>query len=29
MQEVYRIIGRLSRSSISVLINGESGQGKN
>lgn len=28
MQEVYRIIGRLSRSSISVLINGESGSGK-
>lgn len=28
MQEVYRIIGRLSRSSISVLINGESEQGK-
>ncbi|QIG04445.1 nitrogen regulation protein NR(I) [Proteus sp. ZN5] len=28
MQEVYRIIGRLSRSSISVLINGESGTGK-
>lgn len=24
MQEVYRVIGRLSRSSISVLINGES-----
>ncbi|HDU8610167.1 TPA: nitrogen regulation protein NR(I) [Morganella morganii] len=28
MQEVYRVIGRLSRSSISVLINGESGTGK-
>ena len=28
MQEVYRAIGRLSRSSISVLINGESGTGK-
>ena len=28
MQEVYRIIGRLSRSSISVLINGQSGTGK-
>ncbi|MDC9589139.1 nitrogen regulation protein NR(I) [Xenorhabdus sp. XENO-10] len=28
MQELYRIIGRLSRSSISVLINGESGTGK-
>ncbi|WP_347253858.1 nitrogen regulation protein NR(I) [Leminorella grimontii] len=28
MQEVYRIIGRLSLSSISVLINGESGTGK-
>ncbi|MBD2811195.1 nitrogen regulation protein NR(I) [Xenorhabdus sp. Vera] len=28
MQDVYRIIGRLSRSSISVLINGESGTGK-
>lgn len=28
MQEVFRIIGRLSRSSISVLINGESGTGK-
>jgi len=28
MQEVYRVIGRLSRSSISVLINGESGSGK-
>ena len=25
MQEVFRAIGRLSRSSISVLINGESG----
>lgn len=25
MQDVFRIIGRLSRSSISVLINGESG----
>ena len=29
MQDVFRIIGRLSRSSISVLINGESGTGKN
>ena len=28
MQEVFRIIGRLSKSSISVLINGESGTGK-
>ena len=28
MQEVFRAIGRLSRSSISVLINGESGTGK-
>ncbi|WP_298773308.1 nitrogen regulation protein NR(I) [uncultured Shewanella sp.] len=28
MQEVYRAIGRLSRSSISVLINGQSGTGK-
>lgn len=28
MQEVFRTIGRLSRSSISVLINGESGTGK-
>ena len=28
MQEVFRVIGRLSRSSISVLINGESGTGK-
>lgn len=28
MQAVFRIIGRLSRSSISVLINGESGTGK-
>ena len=28
MQDVFRIIGRLSRSSISVLINGESGTGK-
>ncbi|MDF4871749.1 sigma 54-interacting transcriptional regulator, partial [Vibrio parahaemolyticus] len=28
MQEVFRAIGRLSRSSISVLINGESGPGK-
>ncbi|PHI28319.1 nitrogen regulation protein NR(I) [Budvicia aquatica] len=28
MQDVYRIIGRLSLSSISVLINGESGTGK-
>ena len=28
MQDVFRIIGRLSRSSISVLINGESGSGK-
>lgn len=29
MQEVFRAIGRLSRSSISVLINGESGTQKN
>lgn len=28
MQEVFRIIGRLSKSSMSVLINGESGTGK-
>lgn len=28
MQEVFRIIGRLSRSHINVLINGESGTGK-
>lgn len=28
MQEVFRAIGRLSNSSISVLINGESGSGK-
>lgn len=28
MQDVFRIIGRLSKSSISVLINGESGSGK-
>ncbi|WP_392567014.1 nitrogen regulation protein NR(I) [Utexia brackfieldae] len=28
MQEVFRTIGRLSKSSISVLINGESGSGK-
>lgn len=28
MQEVFRAIGRLSQSSISVLINGESGTGK-
>lgn len=28
MQEVFRAIGRLSRSSISVLISGESGTGK-
>ncbi|PCS21102.1 nitrogen regulation protein NR(I) [Candidatus Enterovibrio escicola] len=28
MQAVFRAIGRLSRSSISVLINGESGTGK-
>lgn len=28
MQEVFRAIGRLSRSSISVLIQGESGTGK-
>ncbi|MGL4485907.1 MAG: nitrogen regulation protein NR(I) [Yersinia sp. (in: enterobacteria)] len=28
MQDVFRIIGRLSRSSINVLINGESGTGK-
>ncbi|RLV60757.1 nitrogen regulation protein NR(I) [Parashewanella curva] len=28
MQEVFRAIGRLSRSSVSVLINGESGTGK-
>ncbi|MEM7220338.1 MAG: nitrogen regulation protein NR(I) [Pseudomonadota bacterium] len=28
MQDVYRAIGRLSHSSITVLINGESGSGK-
>jgi len=28
MQEVFRAIGRLTRSSITVLINGESGTGK-
>lgn len=28
MQEVFRAIGRLSRSSMNVLINGESGTGK-
>jgi two-component system nitrogen regulation response regulator GlnG len=28
MQEVFRTIGRLSRSSISVLLNGETGSGK-
>lgn len=28
MQEVFRIIGKLSKSSINVLINGESGTGK-
>ncbi|MEM8593188.1 MAG: nitrogen regulation protein NR(I) [Pseudomonadota bacterium] len=28
MQEVFRVIGRLSKSSINVLINGESGTGK-
>ncbi|WP_417349797.1 nitrogen regulation protein NR(I) [Ferrimonas sp.] len=28
MQEVFRAIGRLSRSTISVLINGQSGTGK-
>ena len=28
MQEVFRIIGRLSHSSITVLINGQSGTGK-
>ena len=28
MQEVFRAVGRLSRSSVSVLINGESGTGK-
>lgn len=28
MQDVFRAIGRLSRSSISVLINGQSGTGK-
>ncbi len=28
MQEVFRAIGRLARSSITVLINGESGTGK-
>ncbi len=28
MQEVFRLIGRLSKSSISVLISGESGVGK-
>ena len=28
MQEVFRAIGRLARSNITVLINGESGTGK-
>ncbi|CAK0768604.1 DNA-binding transcriptional dual regulator NtrC [Gammaproteobacteria bacterium] len=28
MQEVFRAIGRLSRSSVTVLVNGESGTGK-
>lgn len=28
MQEVFRAIGRLSRSAVTVLINGESGSGK-
>ncbi|WP_341502333.1 nitrogen regulation protein NR(I) [Gallaecimonas sp. GXIMD4217] len=28
MQEVFRVIGRLSRSSVAVLINGQSGTGK-
>ena len=28
MQEVFRAIGRLARFSISVLINGQSGTGK-
>ena len=28
MQEVFRVIGRLSKSSMSVLINGQSGTGK-
>lgn len=28
MQEVYRVIGRLSRSNITVMITGESGTGK-
>ena len=28
MQEVFRVIGRLSQSNITVLINGESGTGK-
>lgn len=28
MQEVFRAIGRLSRSSVAVIINGESGTGK-
>ena len=29
MQEVFRAIGRLSHSNITVLINGESGTGRN
>ena len=28
MQQVFRAIGRLSRSSVNVLITGESGTGK-
>ena len=28
MQEVFRAIGRLSHSNVTVLINGESGSGK-
>jgi two-component system nitrogen regulation response regulator GlnG len=28
MQEVFRAIGRLARSNITVLINGQSGTGK-
>ena len=28
MQDVFRVIGRLSKSSVSVLITGETGTGK-
>ena len=28
MQEVFRAIGRLSKSNATVLLNGESGSGK-